>query len=85
VPHPCPPGTARTGRGIGILRLGIEQGFPAKQAGQVRGFRAYPGTGRHRRHLKVVAAGLAAGLALVLAALVTRTAPLFWAGYGLEV
>jgi hypothetical protein len=38
---------------------------------------------RHRTHLTVVAAGLAAGLALLLAALVTRTEPLFWAGYGL--
>ncbi len=41
------------------------------------------GSGRHRRHLQAVAAGLAAGLALVLAALVTWTAFMFWAGYGL--
>jgi hypothetical protein len=38
---------------------------------------------RHRKHLKIAGTGMAAGLALVLAALVTRIAPLFWAGYGL--
>ena len=39
--------------------------------------------GRHRWHVRTVAAVMAAGLALVLAALVTRTPLLFWAGYGL--
>ena len=42
-----------------------------------------PGPSRHRWHVRAVAAVMAAGLALVLAALVTRTALLFWAGYGL--
>ncbi len=40
-------------------------------------------SGRHRWHLRAVGAGLAAGLALVLAALLMRNEPLFWAGYGL--
>ncbi len=39
--------------------------------------------GRHRWHVRTVAAVMAAGLALVLAALVTRNPLLFWAGYGL--
>jgi hypothetical protein len=38
---------------------------------------------RHRWHVRTVAAVMAAGLALVLAALVTRNPLLFWAGYGL--
>ena len=41
------------------------------------------GPGRHRWHVRTVAAVMAAGLGLVLAALVTRNPPLFWAGYGL--
>jgi hypothetical protein len=38
---------------------------------------------RHRWHVRTVAAVMAAGLALVLAALVTRNPLMFWAGYGL--
>lgn len=41
------------------------------------------GPGRHRWHVRTVAAVMAAGLGLVLAALVTRNPLLFWAGYGL--
>jgi len=41
------------------------------------------GSGRHRWHVRAVAAVMASGLALVLAALVTWNPRLFWAGYGL--